>query len=147
MTFAELLYCMLGMVKDSAQNALAHFFQRAGKAGLHMSQQAFSKARQKIRWEALQEMFQTSVEGSYNEEWERWRGFRLMAVDGSFIQLPQDRELVEYYGGLGHEGNTASALVSLLYDLENDIVVDALIPSIHDRALARAGAYPNAFGT
>jgi hypothetical protein len=117
MTFADLMYFMLSMVKDSSQNALSRFFQQAGKADIHMGQQAFSKARQKIRWEAPQELFQGSVEGSYNEEWERWRGFRLMAVDGSFIQLPQDRELVEYYGGLGQEGNTASALVSLLYDL------------------------------
>jgi hypothetical protein len=36
MTFAELLYCMLSMVKDSAQNALSRFFRLAGKAGLHM---------------------------------------------------------------------------------------------------------------
>jgi hypothetical protein len=137
MTFAELLYCMLGMVKESSPNALSRFFQWAGKADIHMSQQAFSKARQKIRWEALQELFQASVEGSYNEEWERWRGFRLMAVDGSFIQLPQDRELVEYYGGLGHEGNTALALVSLLYELENDIIVEARIAPVHDSARSR----------
>jgi hypothetical protein len=52
------------MVKDSSQNALVRFFQRAGKTGLHMSQQAFSKARQKIQWEALLEMFQADVEGS-----------------------------------------------------------------------------------
>jgi hypothetical protein len=138
MTFAELLYFMLGMVKDSTQNALSRFFQRAGKADIHMSQQAFSKARQKIRWEALQEMFQAGVEGSYCEQWQKWRGFRLMAVDGSFIQLPQDKELVEYYGGLGQEGRTASALVSLLYDLENDIIVDALIAPVHnnERSLA-----------
>jgi hypothetical protein len=100
-----------------------------------MSRQAFSKARQKIRWEALREMFQTSVEGSYGEEWERWRGFRLIAVDGSFIRLPPDKELVEYYGGLGPEGNTASALGSLLYEVENDIVVDALLAPVHENEL------------
>ena len=113
---------MLGMVKDSTQNALARFFQRAGKDDIHMSQQAFSKARQKIKWEALEEMFQTSVDGSYNEEWVRWKGFRLLAADGSFIQLPSDAALLEYYGGLGHDRNAAAALVSMLYDLENDIV-------------------------
>jgi hypothetical protein len=53
MTFAELLYFMLGMVKESSQNALSRFFQRAGKAGLQMSRQAFSKTRQKLRREAL----------------------------------------------------------------------------------------------
>jgi hypothetical protein len=99
---------------------------------------ALSKARQKIRREALLEIFQAGVEGSYNEEWERRRGFRLMAADGSFIQLPQDRELVEYCGGLGQEGRTASALVPLLYDLENGTIADALIAPVHDseRSLA-----------
>jgi hypothetical protein len=139
MTFAELMYFMLSMVKESTQNALSRLFQRAGKPHIQMSRQAFSKARQKIRREALQEMFQTGVEGSYNEEWERWRGFRLLAEDGSFIQLPQDTALAEYYGGLGPEGKTASALVSLLYDLENGIVADARIAPVHDneRALAQ----------
>ena len=95
-----------------------------------MSQQAFSAARQKIKWEAFEELFQTSVRGSYNEKWEKWRGYRLMAADGSFIQLPSDAALVEYYGGLGHEGTSAAALASLLYDLENDIVVDAKIAPV-----------------
>ncbi|MDR2069703.1 MAG: transposase [Spirochaetaceae bacterium] len=103
-----------------------------------MSRQAFSAARQKIRWEALQELFQASVTGSYHEEWERWRGFRIMAVDGSFIQLPSDLELAAYYGGLGPEGTAATALVSLLYDLENDIMVDAKIGPVsgNERAMA-----------
>ena len=139
MTFAELMYFMLGMVKDSTQNAPARFFQRAGKDDIHMSQQAFSKARQKIKWEALEEMFQTSVDGSYNEEWVRWKGFRLLAADGSFIRLPSDAALLEYCGGLGHERNAAAALVSMRYDLENDIVMDAKIAPIHDneRSLAQ----------
>jgi hypothetical protein len=36
MDFTELLYFMLGMVKDSTQNALSRFFQRAGKADIHI---------------------------------------------------------------------------------------------------------------
>jgi hypothetical protein len=105
MIFSELLYFMLVMVKESTQNTLSRFFQQAGKPHIQMSQQAFSKARQKIRREeAPQEMFQTSVEGSYHEEWEKRRGFRLLAADGSFIRLPQDKELAEYYVGLGHGG-------------------------------------------
>jgi hypothetical protein len=138
MTFKELIYFMLGLVKESSQNALSRFFQRVGNGHIHMSQQAFSAARQKIKWEAFQELFQASVTGSYHEEWEQWRGFRLMAVDGSFIQLPSDPELIAYYGGLGSEGTAATALISLLYDLENDIIVDAKIGPVsgNERAMA-----------
>ena len=53
-----------------------------------MSQQAFSKAGQKIKWDAFEELFQTSVIGLYQEDWKLWCGYRLMATDGSFIKLP-----------------------------------------------------------
>jgi hypothetical protein len=138
MTFRELIYFMVGMIKESSQNALERFFPQIGKMHVHMSQQVFSAARQKIKWEAFRELFQASVTGSCHEEWEQWRRFRLMAVDGSFIQLPSDPQLVRYYGGLGKEGASATALASLLYDLENDIIVDAKIGPVsgNERAMA-----------
>jgi hypothetical protein len=138
MTFAELVYFMLSMVKESSQNALECFFPQLGKEYIHMSQQAFSAARQKIKREAFDELFRTSVSGSYNEEWKRWRGFRVLAIDGSFIRLPMDQELIDCYGALRHEGTSATALASLLYDVENDIIVDAKIEPIdrNERSLA-----------
>jgi hypothetical protein len=36
MTFAELMYFMPGMAKESSQNALSRFFHRAGKAHIQM---------------------------------------------------------------------------------------------------------------
>ena len=73
MAFNEILYFMLGMVKESTQNALERVFPQLKKENLHMSQQAFSAARQKIQWEAFEELFRTSVIGSYQEEWGTWR--------------------------------------------------------------------------
>ena len=64
MTFGEIIVLMLGMVRESAQCALDRAFLRMGKAGMHMSQQTFSAARQKIKWEALEELFRASVEVS-----------------------------------------------------------------------------------
>ncbi len=131
---------MLSMIKESTQNALERVFPQLRKEYESMSQQAFSAARQKIKWEAFKELFEGSVQGSYQEEWKTWRGYRVMAIDGSFIQLPSDQELLNYYGGLGYTQTSAAALVSLLYDLENDIIVDAQIASIHEneRTLAEA---------
>jgi hypothetical protein len=48
-----------------------------------------------------------------------------MAIDGSHITLPRDEALREYYGATGHELSAATARASLLYDIENDIIVDA----------------------
>ena len=101
MTFGKIIFLMLGTVRESTQNALDRALPRMGKPGTHMSQQAFSAARQKIRWEALEELFLASVEGSLNEEMRLWRGFRLMAIDGTFLRLPSDAALLEHFGGLG----------------------------------------------
>jgi len=138
MTFAEIIFLMLGMVRESTQNALDRAFPRMGKAGTRISQQAFSAARQKIRWEALEELFRASVEGSLNEEMKLWRGFRVMAIDGTFLSLPSDAALLEHFGGLGHGATSPTALASLLYDLENDVILDARIAPVksNERALA-----------
>jgi hypothetical protein len=127
------------MAKASTQNALERFFPQVGKEAFHMSQQAFSAARQKIKWEAFEQLFQTSVSGSYEEECTNWRGFRVLVIDGSFIQLPSEPELLKYYGGLGKENTAASALASLMYDVENDIIVDARLEPISrdERSLAK----------
>jgi hypothetical protein len=138
MSFTELMYFMLNMAKASSQNALERFFPQLKKENLRMSQQAFSAARQKVKWEAFQEMHEVSVEGSYHEQWETWNGYRVMAIDGSFIQLPDDAKLLAYFGGLGPEQTSPTALGSILYDLLNDIIVDArLVPVSRDeRSLA-----------
>ncbi|MDR0760426.1 MAG: transposase, partial [Treponema sp.] len=140
MPFKNLIRFMLGMVKESSRNALERFFPKLNEA-THMSQQAFSLARQKLKWEAVEELFRASVEGSYNEEIKDWRGWLLMAVDGSRIVLPPDAELREYYGTTGNE-TAATAQASILYDIENDIIVDAKIGPLqeNERSLAKKHA-------
>jgi DNA-dependent RNA polymerase auxiliary subunit epsilon len=61
-------------------------------------------------------------------------------TDGSFISLPQDATLAQYFGGLGQPCTTASALASLVYDLQNDSVVDAKIAPVreNERSLSQA---------
>jgi hypothetical protein len=138
MTFTEIIYFMLTIVKESSQNALERVFPQLRKENLHLSQQAFSAARQKIKWEAFEELFEASVEGSYHEEWETVRGYRVLAIDGSFVHLPADKALLKHYGGLGPEKTAATALASILYDLKNDIIVSAKLTPIDEseRSLA-----------
>ena len=136
MTFDEIIFLMLNTVRESTQNALDRAFPRMGKPGMHMSRQAFSAARRKIRWEALEELFRASVEGSLNEEMKLWRGFRLMAIDGTFLSLPSDAVLLEHFGGLGHGATSPTALASLLYDLENYAILDARIAPVNDNERA-----------
>jgi hypothetical protein len=138
MPFKKLILFMLGMVKESSQNALERFFPKLGEA-TQMSQQAFSLARQKIKWEAFEELFRASVKGSYHESIRDWRGYLLLAVDASHIALPREAALREYYGATGHELSAATARASMVYDIENDIIVDAIIDRLacDERGLAK----------
>ena len=92
------------MIKESTQNMLERVFPQLKNQNLCMSQQAFSKAPQKIKWEAFKELFHASVAGSYNEEWKVWQGYRLMAIDDTSLRLPSNAALLKFFGGLRHAG-------------------------------------------
>jgi hypothetical protein len=125
------------MIKESSQNALERYFAKAGEA-IHMSQQAFSEARKKLRWEAFRELFEATVEAAYQGVIKRWRGYRLLAIDGSKINLPNDPKLREYFGTVGAGNRSPCAQGAILYDIENDLVVDARIEptAVDERTLA-----------
>jgi hypothetical protein len=72
MPFKKLMWFMLSMVKESSQNALEWFFPKI-KEATHMSQQAFSQARQKVKREAFRELFQASV---HRPDEERQQGYK-----------------------------------------------------------------------
>jgi hypothetical protein len=137
MPFKKLVYFLLSMIKESSQNALERYFAKAGEV-IHMSQQAFSEARKKLRWEGLRELFEVTVETIYQGEIKRWRGYRLLAIDGSKINLPNDPRLREYFGTSGAGKSSPCAQGSILYDIENDVVVDARIEpmAVDERTLA-----------
>jgi len=113
MAFAGMLLFMLGKGK-CAERPGARVPAAGERGGAAMGRQAFSKARRKIKWE---ELLRASVDGSCAEGLKLWRGYRLMAADGTFLSLPSDAALLEHFGGLGRGCASATALASLLYDL------------------------------
>ena len=129
MGFKNLIYFILGMINESSQNALERYFIKM-RMDIFMTQQAFSLARQKIKWEAFRELFDLSVNSTYKEyaeEIQRWNGLRIHGIDGSKLSLPNDKALKEYFGGSGVGNTSPTAQGSLLYDILNDLVVDARI--------------------
>jgi hypothetical protein len=139
MTFEEMVYFMLNMIRSSTQTCLDRFFgQRPGMETAHMTQQSFSEARQKLRWEAFRELFRTIVDGIYEMHFDTWHGYRLSAIDGSKQQLPDDPKLREHFGALGKEDTAATAQASALYDVLNRTLIDVRIVPIEvgERELA-----------
>ena len=138
MPFTKLVFCMLNIVKTSIQVHLDNFFENVTKEDVHMSQQSFSEARQKIRFSAFPELFASGVDAIYEGYYETWHGYRLSAIDGSKVQLPDDWELRRHFGTMGPDNTAATAQASALYDVLNDVLIDVrMVPlRIDERTLA-----------
>ena len=138
MPFTQLVLFMLNLVRSSIQTCLDRFFEMTGQDDVHMAQQSFSEARDKVRWEAFRELFRLVVNLIYSMYYATWHGYRLSAIDGSKIQMPDDQKLREYFGTVGKGNIAATAQGSALYDVINNVLIDTQLEPIQtgERELA-----------
>ena len=104
---------------------------------------AYSQARYKLKHTAFIELNQTAIVGTLygDDHYHKFWGFRVLAVDGSKIVLPDTPEVREEFGTIAWtngktseiQGERPYALASVLYDMLNRVALDA--------ALAEAKAY------
>jgi len=107
------------------------------------SKSAFVQARKKIKPEVFEELNSMLIEEFYSDNEAgvlRWYGFRLLAVDGSIIALPNSKELRKVYGETKNQNDPGNvqARVSVLYDVLNKYVLDSKLSpyEIGERRLA-----------
>jgi len=92
------------------------------------TKQAFSKARQKLDPTTFVLMNQKLIQEFYTDnEIKDFKGFRPLAIDGSKVQLPSSKELIEHYGTISSNKTLPLAMVSTLFDVLNNVTIDALI--------------------
>jgi hypothetical protein len=128
--FTGLVFFMLNMVKSSIQTCLDRFFEQTGQEETHMTQQSFSEAREKIKWQAFRELFRMIVDLVYTALYVTWHGYRVSAIDGSKMQIPDDPKLRAYFGTTGKGSTAATGQGSALYDVYNNILIDAQLEPI-----------------
>lgn len=94
-----------------------------------ISKQAFSAARLKLRPEAFIELNQTLIDEFYTDnEYKTLFDRRIIAVDGSTLQLPKSQEIIDKYGVCKSQGaSMPMARISYAYDVLNDLTIDAII--------------------
>lgn len=103
---------------------------------------AFSQARARIRHTAFIELNEKAVvEVMYRDgRYSRYQQFRLLAVDGSKIRLPETVEINEVFGQITYtngrndesEGRHTYAQGSVLYDVLNHLAIDARLGQATD---------------
>jgi len=136
---------MLNMLRKSLAIEIENFFTFLGKKSTtsKFTKSAFVQARKKIKPEVFKHLSDTLVKEFYTDNdlaIKKWNGFRLLAVDGSRITLPVTKELKSYYGETKNQSSTSivQARCSVLYDLENNYVLDGILSPLKsgERALA-----------
>ncbi len=132
--FRTVTVLILQLLKASVRTELKNFHQKifpADEICNWVTDSAFCRARQKIKPALFIELYRFVARSFYAREGvKRWHHFRLLAVDGSEIQLPSSKELIEKFGC--HSTNAIGtkiphARISLLCDALNRITLDAQI--------------------
>jgi hypothetical protein len=104
------------------------------------SKQAFSKQRQKLKPEAFVALNDQLINQFYADgAFAKFHGFRLLAIDGSILQLPESSEIVQHYGRSSNQtACMPMARCSLVHDVLNQLTLYAVLAPYRsdDRAMA-----------
>jgi len=124
--------------KHSNQTELDQFFktiQGKKEASEVITKSAFFQARKQLSHTAFQALNHQLVKQVYHSDWQStlWKGFRLCAIDGTSIRLPNEPDIIEHFGvqkGRPEQGRCTMGMASVFYDVLNKIVIDS---GIHPR--------------
>lgn len=121
-TLAVEIESFVGVLNREAKSLGAQLFTKS----------AFTQCRKKISPAVFKNLSDSIVEEFYTDNDESvklWNGFRLLAVDGSKVRLPNTELLREEYGTVSNQNGNggAQARISVLYDLLNGFVIDGVL--------------------
>lgn len=132
--FAAVFTFLINLLKSSLQNELDKFFKIINSTDIphrEVTASAFCQARKKLNYTAFTALLHQCVELFYKLfPIKRWHGFRLLAVDGSTVQLPKEPEIQQYFG-CWHPARSTDpcpmARVSQIFDVLNHITIDTIM--------------------
>jgi len=124
---------MLNFIRKSLvieiHNFVDHFSTLPCKRINEFTSSAYVQARKKIKAEVFEALTSVLVQEFYTDNElgvKKWKGFKLLGIDGSTVNLPWTDAVAEKYGYAKNQtGNTnVQARVSVLYDVLNRIAID-----------------------
>lgn len=140
MTFKSLIVFILNFVKKSLQIELDDFFNNIDRTDFNVTKQAFSEARQKISPTAFTKMSDSIIKWFYKDtEYRRFNGYRLLSVDGTVLEINNTEKLREQFGYIENQSiKVARARAAGLYDVENDMILTAVLSKYRSSERAQA---------
>ena len=144
LSFQNTVFFICSALRKSISSEISNFIEDHKHLNFPaITKQAFSKARQNISSEAFNDLCRLFVGKFYslNKNLSTWNGFNILAIDGTTLQVPDTKECGEYFGLSNNQNKTRTAVAtaSALYDILNDIIVDARITKYRtsERMLAK----------
>lgn len=131
--FHKLCMCILAKKGESLNMELNDFFDNIKEYEKCVSKQAFSKQRAYLSAEVFNVLNHEYVQKIYeNTEYNTLKGYIVTAIDGSVFEIPNTAELRNEYGFITSSNSdkarlTARAHTSGIFDVLNDIMIDATI--------------------
>jgi hypothetical protein len=137
--FVSLICLIFNMVRKSTQLELDEFRERfmpSSAITTTYTKQSFSEARQKLSTNAFKFLNEGFIREFYIEDdYKTYKGFRLLAVDGCVVEVPNTLETQKQYGFLSNGDKTfklARALSSHLVDIENKLAISTTLGRYDD---------------
>ena len=128
MPLQRLVPLLLNFRKGTNRNELDQFFETITDdpaSVTPVSEAAFCRARKKLKPEALVTLNNVLLDSANQQiAQQRWRGLRVLAVDGSTGRLPDFPAIEEYFGKPSGSG-VPLARFSRLFDVLNDQILHA----------------------
>ena len=143
MPFKKVVLFMLSLSRRSLQIELTGFVRSFADGVRNVTGSAFNQSRRKVAPGVFKQIMGVMNQEFYtdnDERVQRWEGLRLLATDGSILNLPHTKELSERYGGTSnqHGNRTVQARSSVLYDVLNNMVLHGVLSpwAVGERELA-----------
>jgi hypothetical protein len=142
MGFKQTILFMMNMIKKSMQIELNSFIENILKKDFSISKQAYAKARQNIKPEVFIDLSNSVINGLYDkcDDYKVWNGYRLSAIDGSVLEIPNTELLRKEFGySQNNCSELARARASCIYDVLNRLVIKSKIDryDICERVVAK----------
>lgn len=128
MGFEEIIMYQLSSKFKSLSVNISEYLNRITGRQIKYTKQAYSRARMKIRHEGYIELNDQIEISYYEEKGKTYKGYRLLGIDGSEIELPHGKSVEEHFGKANkNEKMINISWSTVLYDLENKLVVDGVL--------------------
>jgi len=100
------------------------------KKGESITKSAFSQSRLNLKPSAFIKLNKVLTNTFYDDKsYKKWNDFRLMAVDGSTLQLPNSNDIISKFGVTTNNTDHVmpTSRISTMFDLLNEIMIDTQI--------------------